>query len=100
MSAQYYEYRRVSYGHDWFIEIRGLVPADQTEIDEILRTLQAKHGWPIARQVLVVGQNEEGYGSIGSNGVAAHKYYRDVVRVGPHRNDVIAPMKLNKDTLE
>ena len=86
-SGQQYTHRKVTVGYDWHIEVRGLRPTDDVELQELLQTLKKKHGWPTGRQV-IVGPQEVGYGEPDSAGLLAYNKYVEKVRVGPDRDDV------------
>lgn len=87
MDSLTYTYRRVSVANQWFIEIRGLKPIDQAELEEMLAGLQEIHEWPTERQV-IVGENEEGKGSANSLALSTYNWYIKEVRTGPQRSDV------------
>lgn len=87
MNERPYKYRVVSVGPYRHVEITGLQPTDEVELNELLRTMQQKHGWPPALQVFV-GPREEATALAGSSGLAAYNSYVTKIRVGPHRTDV------------
>jgi len=83
-----YDHRTVTVGYDWHVEIRGFQPVDEVELEELLRTLNQKHGWPQHRQVFVVGPHEKGIGFPLSVGLQSYENYVTKIRVGPQGSDV------------
>lgn len=88
MDSSNYSYRKVSIGEQWFIEISGLNPVSQTELEETLAALHAIHEWPISRQVIVGADSSSGRGSQDTVALDIYNWYVTQVRVGPHRPDV------------
>jgi signal transduction histidine kinase len=88
MDSSNYSYRKVSIGEQWFIEIEGLNPVDQAELEETLAALEAIHEWPVSKQV-IVGVDGSGRGSQDSNALDIYNWYVKEVRIGPHRPDVV-----------
>ena len=60
MNSPTYRYRQVTIASQWFIEIHGLEPADEAELEEMLASLQTIHGWPVERQVIVGAEGGKG----------------------------------------
>lgn len=86
--GQEYRHRTVKVDYYWHFEIQGIHPADDADLQEVLRTLKEKHNWPVGRQVFI-GEGEVGVGLPNSSGLLAYNNYRDSIRVGPHRDDVV-----------
>ena len=101
MNPSAYRYRQVTIASQWFIEIHGLEPADQQELEEMLAGLQTIHGWPVERQVIVSA--EGGKGTENTVALQTYNWYVSEVRTGPNRSDVaVTPWEkgvLNKEQI-